>query len=388
MKLRAKQLLDAWAGGIAILALKPLALLLGLMLRRDHDIAPRGDIVILKMLGGGSLVLAYPALLALKRRYPEYRLRLVCTGATRQFGELLHIFDDIQTVDDGSVTRLVSSAFRVLKAVSRCDTIIDLEVYSRLSTIFCLLTLARNRICFYLNSAYWRRGLATHLFYFDRTGSAPQHYAEIARALDAEVPSAETCRAAFLAANGMTPVQQTRTGPLRLGLACFCSDLALERMFSAAEWAEIIVQDVKDRPLSITLFGAPGDRAAGEAVAEALRGAVPDVEIDNACGRWPLRDTVKEMAAMDRFWSIDTGLLHIARQIGLPTTSFWGPTAPETLLQDLPGTDEAVHYSGLPCSPCVHVWDTPPCQGARPCMLAHLRELTPDERNPAWIRTS
>jgi len=386
LKLRAKQRLDAFAGGLAILLLKPLTRLLGLVLRRDHDIRPKGDIVILKMLGGGSLVLAYPALLGLRRAYPDRRLRLVCTGATRPFAELLGLFDEIHSVDDGgSLFRLVGSSLAALRAVFRCDTIIDLEVYSRLSTIFCLLTLARNRISFYLDTAYWRRGLATHLFYFDRDGSAPQHYAQIARELGATIPDAEESRASFRAANGLAAERAAVTKPERIGLACFCSDLALERMFSAGEWGELLAREMKGRDISITLFGGPADREAGDEMAAAIRSALPGIPVDNACGRWPLRETAAEIAKMDRFWSIDTGLLHIARQIGVPTTSFWGPTAPHTLLQDLPGTDEAVHYSALPCSPCVHVHDVPPCGGARPCMVAHLRELTPEERNPGWV---
>ena len=389
MNLRAKQRLDAVLGGTAIFLLKPLARLLGMALSRDHDIRPRGDIVIVKMLGGGSLVLALPALLGLRRRYPDLRLRLVCTGATRQFADLLGVFDEIIVVQDGgSAFRLVQSGLRALLAVFRCDTIIDLEVYSRLSTVFCLMSFARNRICFYLESAYWRKGVATHLFYFNRSGSAPKHYEQVARALGADIPSREDCRAAFLTANGLTQFTGTDGDSFKLGLACFCSDLALERMFSAGEWAEIATRALLDRPVSITLFGGSADREQGSALATALRTALPGAEIDNACGRWPLRETVSEIAKMDRFWSIDTGLLHIARQIGVPTTSYWGPTDPETLLQDLPGVDEAVHYRRLPCSPCVHVSDEPPCAGTRPCMLGHVRELSEEERNPVWIEVS
>ena len=386
MKLRAKQRLDAGLGGTAIFILKPLARLLGMLMRRDHDIQPRGDIVIVKMLGGGSLVLAFPALLGLKRRYPDRHLKLICTGATRQFAELLGVFDEIISVEDGgSVFRLVKSGLRAILAIFRCDTIIDLEVYSRLSTVFCLMSFARNRICFYLESAYWRKGLSTHLFYFNRSGSAPKHYEQIARALGAEIPSSEECREAFFAANHLMRTTDARGKALRLGLACFCSDLALERMFSAHEWAELAARHLKGQKVSITLFGGPADKEKGDEMAVALSAALPEAEIENACGRWSLRDCAAEIAKQDRFWSIDTGLLHIARQIGVPTTSYWGPTDPGTLLQDLPGVDEAVHYRKLPCSPCVHVSDTPPCGGTRPCMVAHLRDLTEAERNPAWI---
>jgi len=37
-----------------------------------------------------------------------------------------------------------------------------------------------------------------------------------------------------------------------------------------------------------------------------------DPDADKACGRWPLRECAAEIAKQDLFWSIDTGLLHIA----------------------------------------------------------------------------
>ena len=88
---------------------------------------------------------------------------------------------------------------------------------------------------------------------------------------------------------------------------------------------------------------------------------------------------------MEKFYSIDSGLLHIARLVGVETVSFWGPTDPATLLlPKLDGVTEEVNYSRIACSPCVHLTEIPPCRGNNICMRAHL-DRTLAEEPPIWV---
>jgi ADP-heptose:LPS heptosyltransferase len=328
VNLRTKQRVDLALGIVLTAVLKPMARLLGRMLRRDHTLQVNGDITVIKMLGGGSIVLALPALLGLRRRYPDRRLTLICTGATQAFAETLGVFDDFIRIDDRSIPRLMSSSVAALASTWRKDTIIDLEVNSRLTTIFSLLTCARNRICFYVETSYWRKGLATHLFFFNRAGPAPRFYEQIATALDATIPPVAECRAHFRRQNRVDDRLPARveaddgSGDQRIGLGCFCSDLALERMFSAGEWVDVLRRsDIADGA-QISLYGGPGDREKAAGYREALAAALPAMRVQNLAGQLSLGESIRAIAEMDRFWSIDSGLLHIARLLGVPTTSF------------------------------------------------------------------
>jgi len=89
MTLRQKRILDFYLGGFLILLLRPIVALVGRVLRRDHTLGVKGAICVQKLLGGGSLVVAYPALLGLRRRWPDARLSLVCTPAVAPFADLL-----------------------------------------------------------------------------------------------------------------------------------------------------------------------------------------------------------------------------------------------------------------------------------------------------------
>ena len=126
MRLKDKQRLDYTLGGVGIFVLKPLAVLLGNLLRRDHSLIVKDHVAVIKMLGGGSLVIALPALLGLRRKYPHIRLSLVTTSSLKPFADVLAIFDEILIVDDKSLFTLCVSCMRLLRRLFRVDTILDL----------------------------------------------------------------------------------------------------------------------------------------------------------------------------------------------------------------------------------------------------------------------
>ena len=68
--------------------------------------------------------------------------------------------------------------------------------------------------------------------------------------------------------------------------------------------------------------------------------------------------------------TIDSGPLHIARKLGLPTVSVWGPTDPGNLLKVQEGEENRHQYEYLQvhCSPCVHHHEKLPCGGYNFCM--------------------
>src|SRR5690349_33384 len=134
-----KQRVDRLLGPGLMVMLRPLAQLAGRLLRRDHTSTPRGEIVFIKLLGGGSLLIALPALLGVRRRYPNLTLTLVCGSPVAPFAKLMGVFDRVEVMNDRSGTlALLASAGRILWGLifRRVDTVVDLEVYSQLTTAF------------------------------------------------------------------------------------------------------------------------------------------------------------------------------------------------------------------------------------------------------------
>src|SRR3954471_1455643 len=196
MDVRTQRKVDNYIGRFGIALLRPTAMALGAVLRRDHELSAGREIVWVKMLGGGSLVLAMPMLLGIRRAHPTTRMVLITTPSVKPFAELLGVFDEYRVMDSRGLFRLLFSSLGVMLKTLRADCIIDLEVHSRLTTVFSTLTLARNRVSFWLEDIFWRRRLASHLVFFNRASGSFHFYDRIADLFDFPVAGREDCRGA------------------------------------------------------------------------------------------------------------------------------------------------------------------------------------------------
>jgi len=377
MTVEDKQRIDRWLGAWLLVLLRPMAQLAGRVLRRDHAPDPRGAIVFVKLMGGGSLLIALPALLGIRRRHPDRELWLVCGSPVAPFAELCGVFDRIVRVEDSrGLVALVSSTARILYQLvrRRIDTVIDLEVYSQLSTVFSLLTLARNRIGFYLESTYWRRNVLTHLVFFNRARGVFHFYAAAAALLGAPPAGRADVRSHLRGrvGGGARPGEYFAVG-------AGCSDFGSVRHLPAGEW-HAWARGRRDELAgkSWCFVGDSKDRGVSEEVAAALAGALgDDLRYENLCGQLTLAESLGVIAHAVRFFAIDSALIHAARALGVPSVSFWGATDPATRLEPIEDYAETVHYRPPICSPCIHVAETPPCKGQNVCMRLFTTDRVP-----------
>jgi hypothetical protein len=177
------------------------------------------------MMGGGSLVIAYPALLATRNSLQVKQLRLITTSSIKPFAEILGVFDEIIVIRDDSALTLLSDALTAIRKVFRCDAIVDLEVHSRLTTVFSVVTCAVNRVGFYTGISFWRQKLATHLLFCNISSGIYYFYDQIAALFGGHAPDMGKCVVAFRQQLGVT--QRTPSADsLRIALAPCCSELS------------------------------------------------------------------------------------------------------------------------------------------------------------------
>ena len=140
-------------------------------------------IVISKYVGMGSIVQATPLIRSIRATFPRAKLIFVTGQSCRRIVERLEHVDRIITVDDRGLFPVIRTSIRTLVELiwSRPDLYFDLEVYSAYSCVMSLLSLSRNRIGFYRESAQHKRGNYTHLMYFN-TGNPIRHvYLQLGR---------------------------------------------------------------------------------------------------------------------------------------------------------------------------------------------------------------
>lgn len=383
---RSKITVDRYLGGALIFLLNPFARLLGYFLHRDHSLTVRGDILVIKMLGGGSLVMAAPSLLGIRRAYPDAKMRLLTTGAVKPFAETLGVFDEVLVLDDRSFVRLVTSSLRQLCSCFGTDTVIDLEIYSYLSTILGIFTLARNRLGFFFEERGFRQELHSHRILFNPGSPLYSHYDHIAGMLGATVPSpleyAQQMRAVL---NIAARKSNESTG--RIAIGCGCSGLSEERKLAPAQWSRYVFAAAPDRGREVVFLGGTGDKAEVQSVIAAIevfgddgwRGKLTDL-----AGTLALRDSLRVLADCDEFWGIESSLLHYARLLGLRIKAFLGPTHPMRL-RPIEGLVETIYYRKTLCSPCIHLVSVPPCHGDNRCMKWLFETQEKSQDDAGWL---
>jgi ADP-heptose:LPS heptosyltransferase len=389
MNLRIKLIIDHYFGGFLHLILRIPTILLGKILRRNHELSQCREIAILKLLGGGSLVIAYPALLALRRLPNIEKLTLITSPAIAPFGRLLGIFDEIVVVrDDRGLVTLALDSLKTFRKMFGHDAIIDLEIHSRLTTVFALLTAARNRIGFFTDISFWRRHLNTHLLFFNPTNGVFNFYDQLAGIFETSPVDGLECEREFRSKLGELP--PAREGLYRVAITPCCSGLSQERMLHREEWIGILEKRLANlHPeinAEVNLLGAPSDRPELDRLSALLTEHFGNrISVLNHAGKTKLDESVRIVAVMDEVLCIDSALLHFSRLLGRKTISFWGPTDPATLARPNSRNLDEIHYVRIPCSPCVHHSHQAPCKGQNICMRLAVDPAAPVPRNQPWV---
>ncbi|TQV62039.1 MAG: lipopolysaccharide heptosyltransferase II [Halothiobacillaceae bacterium] len=114
----------------------------------------------------------------------------------------------------------------------------------------------------------------------------------------------------------------------------------------------------------VWILGSSKDEAAGATIAEQAGEGVL-----NLCGRTRLEDAIDLLALCEAAVTNDSGLMHVAAALDIPTVALFGSSSPS---HTPPLSDKAqVIYLGLDCSPCFK----------RTCPLGHTRclaDITPE----------
>src|ERR1700692_2529249 len=159
--------------------------LLGMLLRRDHTITSSNvnRIVVAKLIGMGSILQATPLLKALRLRYPKAKLTFVTMRSNQELLLRLSCVDEVLVLDDRSVLTMAGTTLRTIATLisMRADLFFDLEVYSGFASLLALFAVTRNRLGFYRHSTAFKKGIYTHLVYFNTRMPVRQLYLQLGR---------------------------------------------------------------------------------------------------------------------------------------------------------------------------------------------------------------
>jgi ADP-heptose:LPS heptosyltransferase len=336
------KLLDRMVGGMASAILPAPALgTLG---------APR-RILLIRPGGIGDAVLLIPAILALKETFPRAKISLLAEKRNGAAFALCPAIDQLLLYDaPGGLFRALRGGF---------DLVIDTEQWHRLSAVVARLVRAPVSIGFATNE---RRRLFSHAIGYSHDDYEALSFFNLLAPLGIEAPAAwelpflsVPAPAAARAEALIAPLSGTRF------VALFPGASIPERRWGAERFATV-AERLARIGVPVVVVGGRDDVVEGELVARKGGGL-------NLAGVTTLAETAAVIARSALLLSGDSGVLHIAVGLGIPTMSLFGPGIEAKWGPK--GAGDTVLNKRLPCSPCTRFGTTPSC----PCQARCLSEI-------------
>ncbi len=171
---------------------------------------------------------------------------------------------------------------------------------------------------------------------------------------------------------GTPPV--STNGTIRVGV-CAGAEYGPAKRWPLERFAEVVNQISARHPqFRWQLFGAPGEKEMGEKLSAML-----NAPHENLVGKTRLSELIAKLRECQLLLTNDTGTMHLAAALGIPTVSIFGSTCP---IETGPlGERHTIIQHKVPCSPCFE----------RECPFGHyecMTKITPEEVAAAVLKSA
>jgi ADP-heptose:LPS heptosyltransferase len=297
--------------------------------------------------GIGDAILLIPIIKTFKKAFPACAIDIL---AEKRNSHAFHLIPGIRSV-------LLYDTIAGFSAVlfNRYNVVIDTEQWYRLSAIVARLVSSPVKIGFDTNE---RRRMFTHVIWYDRRAYETDNFFNLMTPLTAY------CREGGEAVSLKLPLQSVSKARLLLQplgtddyIVIFPGASIPEKRWSVKRFGEAAKKLVKNG-YKIVVVGGREDRSAGEAIAGS--GGL------NLASLTTLAETAAVIARSCLVISGDSGVLHIAAGLDIPTISLFGPSCATKWAPR--GEKHIVLNRQLDCSPCTRFGTTPPCTHGVRCM--------------------
>lgn len=367
MTLNNKKKLDRLVGGLLLSVLTPL---FKWLVAGSDKVEDKTEILIIKLVGGGSLLNFLPTLISLKnsKKY-NYKLSILCTKKVEPFAKSLGVFDSIYSLNDSSVMTLFFSYLLFLFKFKKIETVIDLEVHSRVTSLLTMWARSKVRIGFFVESVMWREDIYTHLIFYNRYANRGLILNKVSDLYHLALASQEECQNFIL----RTHVSQQMMTDYCVFAPCSSELAKQERQLQVFQWQKYLQKNLKNCNFKkMILISTKEDFDFCESLKSQLVKEYPEVEVLNLAGKTSLKEAISLTIQANYFIGIDSSLVHFAHLFEKEGLCVWGPTTPNIVLNSNWLSPMTQNYIPVGCSPCIHIAEDPPCKGNNMCIKAHF----------------
>ncbi len=339
----------------------------------------------------GALVLAYPMFQRLKEKFPDAVLHVIVFEKNREVAELLEVIpsENILTINDKSMSAFIKDTAGALFSMQKIkfDTVIDCELFSRISSILAFLSGAAVRVGFHPHT---QEGLYRGSFINRPVLYNPYHH--ISRQFLTLVDAIDS--ATHPRAKRQVPDQKLRIPAIEVEPQKI--ENAKQKLFARApelEGKKIVLiypgggllpirawplenycrltEELLHRGYAVCIIGLAEDKEiAGVILSHTRNRRCVDLT--------GYTKTILELMVIFHFSALlitnDGGPGHFAAMTPIPAIIFYGPETP--ILYGTLDENTLNIFLGLSCSPCVTAYNhrNSPCDGDNLC----LKKIEPD----------
>lgn len=296
--------------------------------------------------GIGDAVLLIPAIRAVRKRYPRCQVTVL---AEKRNAAVFSLCGDVGFTLRYDSARELASAVR-----GAYDVVVDTEQWHRLSAVIARLVGAPVSTGFATNG---RARMFTHQVPYSHDDYEAESFFSLLAPLAVQgndrlpVPFLDVPEAAAVVAE-----RKLATLAGKPFVCIFPGASIPERRWGTEKFREL-ARRLNQSGYPVVALGGGGDSEAGEGIAAGGAGL-------NLAGKTTLAETAAVLARSLLLVTGDSGLLHLAVGLGVPTVSLFGPGIEKKWAPREGG--HTVQNLRLPCSPCTRFGYTPRCPiGAR-----------------------
>ena len=358
--------------------------------RSSTDIKPQKILIIL-LSEMGSLVLAWPMLKILKKEYGNSSVFVLLFEQNREFLEIMSAVpsDNILTVSNVSLKRFLIDSLRVVIKMHqiKIDTVLDCELFSRISSIYSFLSGAKIRVGFHPHTqeGLFRGNFINRPVLYNPYHHISQQFINLVSAIESDhVP---TVKRPIKKEDFRIPsiiISQQEMKEFRKRFICDFPQVSEKKivllypgggLLPIRAWPLenfcLIAEDLVQKGYAVGIIGMKGDRAFAVQILSHCRSR-------NCIDLTGYTESVRELMIMFHFASLlitnDGGPGHFAAMTPIPNIIFYGPETP--VLYGALNPNSSNFYIPLSCSPCLTAYNhrNSPCNGDNIC----LKSISPE----------
>jgi len=350
--------LDNYIGTLVILALS-------LFSRKPKKLSYK-NILVIQLWGIGETLLTFPAISALRKKFPKSDITVLVTGRVYDTFSGLKFIDHIKIVKMSPFDILAYS----LKSFRKFDLVVDFEEYLNISSIISFFV-GKERLGY---SNRIRRALTTKSVAYNDQQHVVETHLDLVRLVGADAKPKKLISPYIdnkdkEQVNAMLNKLGIGSDDIIIGMAPGAAESARSRMWPLERYGKV-AEDLAGRYNAKIIFvGGPDEFLA----VQELKNGLDDKKIINLAGKTSIKQLFCLIGKCSIFIGNDSGPMHIAASMGVRTIGLFGPNLP---LRWRPfGKDNISIFKGSLCKYCpcinVHLGVVPECYyGSNKCMTA------------------